>query len=171
LLVEGRAIARLIHAMLNRPTTVLAACLAAVALTAAPAAAQSPTDNPVPGATPGACADQTRPSSGFTRKAARRASRRHVLRGSARDVGCGVDRVQISVARKLGRKCAQLTRRRRLGRPVTCSRRIWLRVKGTTRWSFRLPNRLAAGRYMIRTRAIDFAGNVQRPRRRVLELR
>jgi hypothetical protein len=171
LLIEGGATDRLIREMLTRPTTALAATLAALALTAAPAAAQSPTDNPAPGASPGACADQSRPSSGFTRKAARRASRHHVLRGTARDTGCGLDRIQISVARKLGRKCAQLSRRLRIGRAASCSRRIWLPVRGTTRWTFRLPKRLDAGRYVVRTRATDFAGNRQRPRRRILTLR
>jgi hypothetical protein len=150
---------------------VLAAVLAAGAVTAGPAAAQSPTDNPVPGATPGACTDHTLPTSGFTRRAARRAGRKHVLRGVARDVGCGVDRVSISVARKQGTRCRNLTPKRKLARKSRCSHRRWLAVQGTTSWSFRLPKRLKKGAYIVRTRAVDFAGNVQHPRKRRLRLR
>jgi hypothetical protein len=40
-------------------------------------------------------------------------------------------------------------------------------LRGTTHWSFRLPN----GRYVIQTRAIDFAGNVRRSHTRRLRLR
>jgi hypothetical protein len=154
-----------------RPIPVFAALIAAVALTAGPAAAQSPTDNPVPGATPGACMDHTLPTSGFTHRAARRAGRRRILRGVARDVGCGVDRMTISVKRKQGRRCRNLTPKRRLGRRTSCAHHRWLSAKGTTRWSFRLPRRLPKGTYVVRTRAVDFAGNVQHPRRRRLRLR
>ena len=156
--------------MSKRPVLLFAAWVAAAALTAGPAAAQSPTDNPVPGAPPGACADHSRPTSGFTRRAARRAGHRHILRGNARDRGCGVDRVTISVARKLGRRCRVLSPKRRLGHRTSCARRHWLPVRGTTRWSFRLPKRLTKGTYVIRTRAVDFAGNVQRPRRHRIRL-
>jgi hypothetical protein len=43
-------------------------------------------------------------------------------------------------------------------------------ARGATRWSFRLP-KLPRGRYVIRTRAVDFAGNVQVPHARRLRLR
>ena len=149
----------------------LAACVIAAALTAGSAQAQSPTDHPTPGAKPGACVDHTKPSSGFTRRAARRASHRRVLRGQARDVGCGLDRVQISVLRKAGHRCRNLNSKRRLGRKTSCAKRNWLPVRGTSRWSFRLPRRLPRGAYVVRTRALDFAGNVQRPRAKRLKLR
>jgi hypothetical protein len=152
-----------------RSVPVLAALLAAAAVTAGPAAAQ--TDNPVPGAPPGACRDHSRPTSGFTRRAARRAGRRRVLRGVARDVGCGLDRVTIAVARKQGKRCRNLTSKGRLGRRTRCTHHRWLSVKGATRWSFRFPHRLHTGVYLVRTRALDFAGNVQRPRLRRLRLR
>jgi hypothetical protein len=154
-----------------RSIALFAVVFAAAALTGGPAAAQSPTDNPVPGAIPGACTDHSRPTSGFSRRAARRAGRRRILRGVARDRGCGVDRVRISVARKHGRRCRHLTSRRRLGRRTSCGHRRWLPVKGTTRWSFRLPGGLRTGTYIVRTRAVDFAGNVQRSHRRRLRLR
>jgi hypothetical protein len=154
--------------MSTRSFPVLAAVLAAAALTAAPAGA---TDNPAPGAPPGACRDQTAPTSSYTRKAARSAGRKRVLRGVARDVGCGVDRVTIAVTRKQGRRCRNLTAKGRLGAKTKCAHHRWLAVKGTTRWSFRIPRRLHKGTYLVRTRAVDFAGNVQRPRSRRLRLR
>jgi hypothetical protein len=149
---------------------VLITAVAALGLTAGPAAAQSPTDHPAPGAKPGACVDHSRPTSGFTRRAARRAGHRRILRGTARDVGCGLDRVQISIARRVGTRCRNLTRAHRLGRVTRCAHRRWLAVHGATRWSFRLPRRIAAGTYVVRTRAIDFAGNRQRPRARRVKL-
>jgi hypothetical protein len=154
--------------MPKRLICLAAAGVAVMAITAGPAGA---TDNPVPGVKPGKCIDNVRPTSGFTRKAARRAGRRHVLRGTARDTGCGIDRVTIAVSRKKGGKCRPLTRKKRLGRRIRCSRHRWLPVRGTTHWSFRLPKRLPAGRYLVQTRAIDFAGNVQRPRTKRLRLR
>jgi hypothetical protein len=154
-----------------RSVPLFATVLAAAALTGGPAAAQSPTDNPVPGATPGACTDHSRPTSAFSRRAARRAGRSRILRGVARDRGCGVDRVRISVARKHGRHCRHLTRKGRLGHRTSCAHRRWLPVRGTTRWSFRLPRQLRNGTYVVRTRAVDFAGNVQRSHRRRLRLR
>jgi hypothetical protein len=147
------------------------ALLAAGALTAGPASAQSPTDNPVPGAQPGACIDHVSPTSGFTRKAARRAGRHRLLRGVARDVGCGVDRVTISVQRKRGRAIKTLFGKGRLLRKLRRGQQHWLVVRGTTHWSFRLSKRLPRGTYLVRTRAVDFAGNVEKPRVRRLRIR
>jgi hypothetical protein len=149
------------------PIAVVVAGLA----TAGPASAQSPTDNPVPGAQPGACADVAKPTSGFTRKAARKAGRKRMLRGTAADVGCGVDRVTISVQRKSGKRIKTLFRTRPFLRKLRHGRQHWLVARGTTHWSFRLSKRLPHGTYLIRTRAIDFAGNVQKPRVRRLRLR
>jgi hypothetical protein len=157
--------------MLRRSLLPLAAIVAAAALPVASAHAQTPTDHPAPGAAPGACFDIVSPTSGFTRRAARRAARRRVLRGTAGDVGCGIDRVTIAVARKHRGRCRLLTPRRRLTHRTSCARRRWLPVQGTTRWSFRLTRRLPKGVYVVRTRAIDFAGNVQPPRRHRLRLR
>ena len=147
-----------------------AAVIVAAALTAGPAAAQTPTDNPAPGVPPGACVDQSAPSSSFTRQAARRFRRHRILRGFAADAGCGLDRVAISVAHKRGSKC-RLFGRGRLGRRMSCARNHWIVTHGTSSWSFRLPKRLPAGMYVVRTRAVDFAGNVQRPRTQRLRVR
>ena len=158
--------------MSARPLLLVAACLVAAAFSAGPASAQT-TETPAPGAQPGACTDTARPTSGFTRRAARRAVRghRHVLRGTASDVGCGLDRVRISVARKRGSHCQHLTARGRLTHRTSCGNRRWLAVKGTSRWSFRLPNKLRHGSYLVRTRAIDFSGNRQFERAKRLRVR
>ena len=155
--------------MSNR-SLVPAAVIVAAAFTAGPAAAQTPTDNPAPGVPPGACVDRSAPSSSFTRQAARRFRRHRILRGFAADAGCGLDRVAISVAHKRGSKC-RLFGRGRLGRRMSCARNHWIVAHGTSRWSFRLPKRLPGGVYVVRTRAVDFAGNVQRPRTHRLRVR
>jgi hypothetical protein len=147
------------------------ALVAAGLVTAGPASAQSPTDHPVPGVQPGACTDTAKPTSSFTRKAARKAGRNRLLRGTARDVGCGVDRVTISVQRKSGKAYKTLFHKSPLLRKLRRGRQHWLPVRGTTHWSFRLAKRLPRGTYLVRTRAIDFAGNVQKPRVQRLRLR
>src|SRR5215217_2398602 len=157
--------------MLTRSSSLVAAALIAAAVVAVPAHAL--TEIPAPNVPAGECTDQIAPTSKFTSKAARRAKRTRLLRGTARDVGCGLDRVEISVARKVGRKCRYLAGTKKLSRRATsCARPTrWLKVKGTKRWSFRFSRRLPKGTYVIRTRATDFAGNVERLRSHRLGLR
>jgi hypothetical protein len=156
---------------MNRLLCLLAAAVAVTALGATSAFA---TDDPPPGtlqAAPpvaavkqvlGKCRDNTRPSSGFGITSARAAVRSHVLSGTARDTGCGVAMVTASVARLHGKRCAYLTPTRRLSRLVKCGHSHFLVASGTSRWSLALPRSLPRGTYLVRTRAIDFAGNVQR---------
>jgi hypothetical protein len=136
--------------------------------TAAPGAPGAPQ---APGAQPGACVDQTAPVSRYTAKAARSAARNHVLRGTASDVGCGVDRVDVSVAKRTGKRCRFLAPNHRLARSASCSTPNWMPAKGTTTWTFRMPKKLAAGTYVVSTRATDFAGNAQQVRSHKLRLR
>jgi hypothetical protein len=150
--------------------TFLTAC-ATASLAAAPALA---TDEPGPGTLQPAppipavqqvlnkCQDLTRPTSGFGATSARAAARTHVLRGTARDTGCGVAMVTLSVARLHGKRCEYLTSRRKLSRAVKCGHSHFLVASGTNHWSLALPRSLPRGTYLVRTRAIDFAGNVQR---------
>jgi hypothetical protein len=148
----------------------LAAVVLAVGLPAG-ASAQTPTDQPAPGAQPGACIDLVGPTSGFTRRAARGAAHHRLLRGTAGDSGCGLDRVKISVIHKRHGHCRMLTAHKRLTHRTRCAHRRWLRVRGTSRWSFRFPKRLPKGLYVVRTRAVDFAGNTESPRRHRIRLR
>jgi hypothetical protein len=147
------------------------ALVVAFGLTTGSASAQTPTDNPVPGVQPGACADAVKPSSSFTRKAARRAGRNGLLRGVAGDVGCGLDRVAVSVQRKTGKGFKTLFRKNPLLRKLRHGRQHWIVARGSAQWSFRLPKRLPPGMYVVRTRAVDFAGNIEQPRVRRLRLR
>src|SRR4051812_31991496 len=113
--------------MLNRSRSFIVASLAAAAVAAVPAAVHA-TDVPAPNTPPGKCTDTTRPKSAYTAREVRRAKRTHVLRGSARDSGCGVDRVEVSMARKVGRKCRYLTSSARLSRRSTSCGKVaeWL---------------------------------------------
>ena len=43
----------------------------------------------------------------------------------------------------------------------SCSKQVWLKAKGTTRWSLILKRRLPRGTYKIQVRARDAAGNRQ----------
>jgi hypothetical protein len=144
--------------------------VAGTLIAAGPAAAQSPTDNPAPGVQPGACTDSYKPTSTIAKRALRRAARSRVVRGVSADQGCGVDRVLVSIARKGDGKC-RLVRGKRLARKTSCSHRHWMAVNGTTSWSYRLAKRLPAGKYIVRTRTRDFAGNVQNSGAHKLRLR
>jgi len=156
--------------MLTRSLSILATSLTLAVVAVASAQA---TDIPAPNVQPGACTDQTPPTSSFTSKAAKRFKRTRVLRGSASDVGCGVDKVEVSLARRVGKRCRFYTRSAKLSRRATsCGRATaFMPAKGTTRWSFKLPGKLARGKYVIRTRATDFAGNVQHARSKRLSVR
>jgi hypothetical protein len=132
------------------------------ALAATPAMA---TDDPPPPLQPapplaalapvlGKCTDSARPTSAVG------AIKRHVLRGTARDVGCGVAMVTVSFARQSKGKCLFLTTKRKLSRPARCSGHF-LVATGTKNWRVELPKRLPRGTYVVRSRAIDFAGNVE----------
>jgi hypothetical protein len=88
-----------------------------------------------------------------------------IVRGRARDRGCrGVVEVLVSVGRLDGRRCRFLRADGRFGPRASCRRPRYVRAAGTDRWRFRLP-RLAPGRYVVRSRAVDAGGNVE-PRRR-----
>jgi hypothetical protein len=174
-LLNGAARAASVDDMLRHALLTLVAVAATGAVCAGPAGAQTPTDTPAPGAKPGACRDLVSPTAGFNRRAARKAARhsarRRILRGTARDIGCGMDRVTIAVSRKARGRCRLLTTQRRLSHRTRCARHRWLPARGSTRWSFRLPRRLPKGLYVIRIRALDFAGNASHPGRHRIRLK
>jgi hypothetical protein len=115
------------------------------------------------------CSDSTLPSSSVSARSAKSAVRSRALRGTARDTGCGVAMVTVSVSRVRGKQCQHLSSKR-LGRVGRCTGDSWLLATGTRNWRLTLPNRLPRGTYRIRTRAIDFAGNVERVRTHRLKL-
>ena len=138
------------------------AAAGAVAVASATATEEPPP--PVPVTTP-LCVDNVAPHSRLNADW-RRGFRRGVLRGIAIDQGCRaggagrIKRVDVSISRSLGKRCQLLKPNGRLSRPTACGH-LWLRARGGTRWTFRLHRRLPHGRYVIRTRAVDSAGNVE----------
>jgi hypothetical protein len=120
-----------------------------------------------PGGKPGGCPDTYAPSS---RIRGHRAGRRSVgLHGRASDRTCrgagSVRAIYVAIARREGRLCRFLSGNGRLGRRVSCSRRAYLRARGTTSWRLNRRVRLPPGRYIAWSRAVDAAGNVERSSR------
>ena len=118
----------------------------------------------------GACPDRIRPNSRVTR--IRRSRRGIVARGRARDRGCRhrVKSVRIAVAKYVRShrrdRCRYLKKNGRFTRVTSCHKGRYLRARGAARWRFKLRHRLPAGRYEIRARARDRAGNRERGRTR-----
>lgn len=136
------------------------------------AASAMATDEPAPPAqgTPKTCVDNMRPVSRLS-LSWKRGFGNGVIRGIAIDQGCGaagagnVRRVSVAIARKVGKRCQHLRLNGRLGPAAKCTH-VWLPAKGTRNWSFRLRHRLPHGKYLVSTRAVDAAGNVQANRGR-----
>jgi hypothetical protein len=151
--------------MFTRSFSALAVALVAAA-TLAVASAMA-TDEPVPQspASPKACVDNMRPVSRLSANW-RTSFRNGVLRGIAIDQGCGaagsgsLKRVSVAIERKTGKRCQHLLRNGRLGRANACSH-VWLPAKGKASWSLHLAHKLPRGKYMVSTRAVDSAGNVE----------
>lgn len=152
--------------MFTRSLSALA-CVLVVAGTLAVASALA-TDEPTPpvrGNTQ-ACVDNMRPLSRL-RVGWQSGFRRGVIRGVAIDQGCGaagagkVKSVSVAISRKVGNRCQPLMRSGNLGRASACTTHVWLRAKGSKTWSFRLRHQLPRGKYLISTRAIDAAGNIE----------
>jgi hypothetical protein len=116
------------------------------------------------------CHDTVVPHAGFSGKSARRATRTGTLRGTARDGGCGVAMVEFSIALVKGHGCRLATAKLKLGHRSSCAHNRWMLATGTANWRAALGG-LPRGTYRIRIRAIDYAGNVQKPRVRKLTLR
>jgi hypothetical protein len=118
----------------------------------------------VAGATAG-CRDQQVPTGRVLGRV--RANRRGLtIRGLARDAGCRrkgkgkVASVAVSIARRVGHKCAFLRGSGRLGRPSSCRHRTFVAANGGSRWKLAVKGRLPHGRYTARARVTDEAGNV-----------
>jgi hypothetical protein len=131
----------------------------------------TPTPDPAAGPAPGPgvgagtpCRDTVAPTVSFGRlKLTRKAA---TLAGSARDDSCGgVTRVEVALARKAGNRCRFASARGRLGKKRACSKRVWLRAKGTSAWRLRLSFKppLPRGTYVLQARGRDAAGNLRKP--------
>ena len=113
------------------------------------------------------CSDGASPLSRFLRRKSRVGRAGFRLRGRARDRGCGgTKRVQVSVARRVGGRCAFLRRGGRFTKPRRCRRAVYLTARGKRNWRLRKRVSLPAGTYVIRVRSVDTAGNRERRTRR-----
>jgi len=93
--------------------------------------------------------------SGLTRKGLR-------LRGTANGLRCPVTKVRVAVGRKIGKRCRYLQPNGRFGKKGRCTQTSYLTTKGTKRWSITKRVRLPKGSYLVWSRAIDSAGNIER---------
>jgi hypothetical protein len=115
------------------------------------------------------CADNSAPLTTYRRGRAVFARRRQfVVRGTARDRGCGgrVQRVQVALARRSGKRCSFVRSGRRFTRARSCSKRLWLTARGTSSWRLVIRRRLPAGHYKMWARSTDRAFNRERVTRR-----
>jgi hypothetical protein len=125
------------------------------------------------------CIDKKRPTTKVKRRSVKHRKGRIRLTGSSRDRGCGakaartprdrggLKRVYVSVGKVLrGHRCRFLTRKGKLAKKRKCTRPILLRAKGTRHWRFSARARLPRGKYRVVVRAIDRAGNKERPHKR-----
>jgi hypothetical protein len=90
------------------------------------------------------------------------------LRGAARERNCASKHakprgVEVSVARKAGKKCRFLGSAGKLGKREPCRLRRYLPAKGRRHWRFGKAWPGRPGTYEISTRARDRAGNIELP--------
>src|SRR5262249_44206891 len=95
---------------------------------------------PPPGATP--CADRLRPPPALRsgKRGFKATRRRLTIAGTASDASpCAspglVTRVDVAVARKVGKRCRFLSAKGRVGRARSCHKPVFLKAKGTSRWT------------------------------------
>lgn len=84
------------------------------------------------------------------------------IRGRVRELGSGIDRTELAVRRRRAGRCSSWSHARARFTRGGCDRPAWFRVGSTRRWTYRLPRRLGPGRYAVRARSLDEAGNVGR---------
>ena len=123
------------------------------------------------GAAPSRCSDRSRPSASLLKgKQGVVAKRGRLgLHGRASDRGCvaaisvagRVARVEVAISRKAGKRCRFVAASGKLTSARRCSKPVWLKAKGTTRWSLTTKRALPRGTYAIQVRARDAAGNRQ----------
>jgi hypothetical protein len=66
----------------------------------------------------------------------------------------------VAVARRASRqRCRFLRPSGQFSQPRSCSSPTWLRASGASAWRLRPAAHLRAGRYVVRSRAVDAAGN------------
>jgi hypothetical protein len=127
----------------------------------------TPGPEPNPGAATSDCAGGS-PRMVVTHPGTEVSRRRIVAAGRVRRMRLGC-RVQLSLARRSGERCAFWNAARRRMEARSCSSPLWFRatradrVNGVTRWSRRLGGRVAPGTYELSTRLVDDCGRAYVP--------
>jgi photosystem II stability/assembly factor-like uncharacterized protein len=134
------------------------------------------------GGGPGGCLDRRPPKTRLAKASLAAARRGHGARrlrigGTVTDPGCNgkkgkVKRVIVSIARQTGRTCRNLKANGRFARRGSCHKFLYIkaRFKGK-KWSFTTRRRVPTGMYRIRAKAVDAAGNRERPGKRTNTVR
>jgi hypothetical protein len=134
-------------------------------------------DEPRLDTAPGVCVDRRKPEVKITT-----AGGRHLLvKGTASDRGCAasakrkarkgsIQRVQVAVMKKAGKRCRFLTAGGRLTKAVTCAIPASIVASGGRHWRVHPPGALPAGKYTVVAFAIDAAGNVSKTTVRRIEV-
>jgi hypothetical protein len=67
--------------------------------------------------------------------------------------------VEVAVAKLSGKRCRFLTAKGKAGKARACGKPVFLKARGTAKWTLKIARRPAAGRYEVFARAVDAAGN------------
>lgn len=78
----------------------------------------------------------------------------------------GIRSLELSIARRSGRRCAVYSGRRERFLRASCSKRSYFTLGSAAAFDYLLPKRLTRGRYEIALRATDAAGNAATTRAR-----
>jgi hypothetical protein len=128
------------------------------------------------------CVDRRPPKTRFAKASLAAARRGHGARklrigGTVTDPGCNgkkgkVKRVIVSIARQSGRTCRNLKANGRFAKRGSCHKFLYISARRRgNKWSFTTRRRVPAGDYRVRAKAIDAAGNRERPGKRTNTVR
>jgi len=129
------------------------------------------------------CRDRTRPTLRYGPGGIRGSSRTIDLRGTAGDGGCvgsvaahtvarrgAVRSVRFAVSLFARGGCRFVAAGGRLSSTRSCRRPLFVTARGTGRWQLRVRGRFPHGRYVVRSRVYDAAGNIGRPAPRTFRI-
>ncbi len=129
------------------------------------------------------CRDRVRPTLRYAPGGIRGSSRAIDLRGTAGDGGCvgsvaahtvsrpgAVRSVRLAVSIFVRGGCRFVGADGRLTGTRSCRRPLFVTARGTARWQLRLRGVFPPGRYVVRSRVYDVAGNVGRPAPRTFRI-
>jgi hypothetical protein len=156
------------------PAAVLASTSRAAASPALPDAIGIAGDTTVTKA--GACVDTVAPRTSGVQVALK--GRRLTVSGKATDTGCAtrtrsaakgrVRSVQVSLSKGTGKTVRFVRGNGKLSKPLSASSVVGLVARGTSAWKLQPKGRLARGRYTMKIRVFDAAGNVRTSTRTVV---